>query len=132
MGVDYKEIENGELRLPVNRTLYLNQLLEGIKGTEIFKNAEYRKIVDDLNKEHLEEEIEIPSSLNNILRYYQKTGYRWLKVLDQYHFGGILADDMGLRKNSTNVICNSRLCKKRRKKNKFSSITKFTNIKLAK
>ena len=34
------------------------------------------------------------------------------EILDKYHFGGILADDMGLRKNNTNVICNSRLFKK--------------------
>ena len=32
------------------------------------------------------------------LRYYQKTGYKWLKTLDNYKFGGILADDMGLGK----------------------------------
>ena len=44
MGVDYKGIENGELRLPVNRTLYLNQLLKGLKGTEILKNSEYKKM----------------------------------------------------------------------------------------
>ena len=110
MGVNYKEIENGELRLPVNRTLYLNQLLKALKGTEIIKNQEYRKIVNGLNKEQLEEEIKVPENLNNILRYYQKTGYRWLKTLDKYKFGGILADDMGLRKNNTNVISNSRLC----------------------
>ena len=98
MGVDYKELEDGELRLPVNRTLYLNQLLKGLKGTEILKNTEYKKIVNGLNKEQIEENIEIPSNLNSVLRYYQKTGYRWLKTLDKYHFGGILADDMGLGK----------------------------------
>ena len=98
MGVDYKEIEDGELRLPVNRTLYLNQLLKRIKGTEIIKNQEYKKIVNGLDKEQLEEEIKVPENLNNVLRYYQKTGYRWLKTLDKYHFGGILADDMGLGK----------------------------------
>ena len=112
MGIDYKQIEDGQLRLPANRTLYLNQLLKGIKGTEIIKNQEYKKIVNGLDKEQLEEEIEVPKNLNNVLRYYQKTGYRWLKILDKYHFGGILADDMGLRKNNTNVICNSRLFKK--------------------
>ena len=114
MDIEYKEIENGELKLPVNRTLYLDQLLKEIKGTEILKNSEYKKIVNGLNKEQLEEEIEIPPNLNEILRYYQKTGYRWLKTLDKYRFGGILADDMGLRKNNTNVISDSRLYKKRR------------------
>ena len=42
--------------------------------------------------------IKIPESLEKILRYYQKTGYKWLKTLDNYRFGGILADDMGLGK----------------------------------
>ena len=132
MGIDYKQIEDGQLRLPANRTLYLNQLLKGLKGTEIIKNQEYKKIVNGLDKEQLEEEIEVPENLNNVLRYYQKTGYRWLKILDKYHFGGILADDMGLRKNNTNVISNSRLFKKWKEKSKFSSITKFSNTKLAK
>jgi SNF2 family DNA or RNA helicase len=43
-------------------------------------------------------DFEIPVSLGHILRGYQKTGYRWLRTLDHYGFGGILADDMGLGK----------------------------------
>jgi SNF2 family DNA or RNA helicase len=106
MNLSYTDLENGEVKLPIYRSLYLNQLLKGIKGTEIKKNSEYKTIVNQLNKEQLEEDIVVPEQLNSILRYYQKTGFKWLKVLDQYHFGGILADDMGLRKNNTNVICN--------------------------
>lgn len=114
--IDYKELEEGEIRLPVNRSLYLNQLLKGIKGTEIIKNAEYREIVNELNKEQLEEDIKVPENLESILRYYQKTGFKWLKILDSYRFGGILADDMGLRKNHTNVIYCCRLCSKYRRR----------------
>ena len=113
MDISYKEIENGEINLPVYRSLYLNQLLKGIKGTEIVKNSEYKKIVNGLNKEQLEESMEVPEQLNEILRYYQKTGYKWLKTLDNYRFGGILADDMGLRKDNSNFICYSRLCTKK-------------------
>lgn len=113
MDIQYKDLENGEVKLPVYRSLYLNQLLKGIKGTEIEKNAEYKTIVNQLDKEQLEEDIKVPEHLNAILRYYQKTGFKWLKILDQYHFGGILADDMGLRKNHTNVICYCGLCTKR-------------------
>lgn len=98
MDIDYKEIENGEVRMPVQRSLYLDQLLKGIKGTEIQKNAEYKDIVNNFNKDKLEEDIIVPENLNSILRYYQKTGFKWLKVLDNYKFGGILADDMGLGK----------------------------------
>ena len=65
---------------------------------------EFKKIV---TPEQLEEEIKVPENLNSVLRYYQKTGFKWLKILDRYHFGGILADDMGLRKNYSNVIGNS-------------------------
>lgn len=32
------------------------------------------------------------------MRNYQKEGYRWLRVLEENCFGGILADDMGLGK----------------------------------
>ena len=111
MDIDYKELENGEIHLPVNRTLYLEQLLKGIKGTEITKNLEYKKIVNALNKDQLEE-IRVPQNLESVLRYYQKTGFKWLKVIDDYRFGGILADDMGLRKDYTDVICSCRLCPK--------------------
>lgn len=116
MDIDYKDLEEGEIKLPVNRSLYLNQLLKGIKGTEIIKNTEYREIVNELNKEQLEEDIKVPENLEPILRYYQKTGFKWLKILDRYRFGGILADDMGLRKNHTDVICYCRLCPKHRRR----------------
>lgn len=98
MGIDYEELSEGEMKLPVNRALYLNQLLTGLKGTEIIKNSEYKSIINELNKDQLEENMEIPKNLSGTLRYYQKTGYKWLKTLDRYHFGGILADDMGLGK----------------------------------
>lgn len=98
MGIEYKELEEGEVRLPVYRTLYLDKLLKGIKGSQITKNDEYKKIVNNLDKDNLEENIKVPKELNETLRYYQKTGFKWLKTLDIYKFGGILADDMGLGK----------------------------------
>lgn len=112
MDIDYQELETGEIRLPVHRSLYLEQLLKGIKGTEIIKNTKYREIVNGLDKEQLETEIQVPKNLAPVLRYYQKTGFQWLKVLDSYQFGGILADDMGLRKDGSNVICYCRLYSK--------------------
>lgn len=98
MDISYKDLEKGNVRLPVNRSLYLNQLLKTVSNTQINKNAEYKKIVNGLDKENGEDDITVPASLENTLRYYQKTGYKWLKVLDNYKFGGILADDMGLGK----------------------------------
>lgn len=97
MNIDYKELEKGKIKLPLNRSLYLDKLLEG-NNLNIEKNSEYKKIVKDLSKELDDTEVKIPESLKNTLRYYQKTGYCWLKNIDMYRMGGILADDMGLGK----------------------------------
>ena len=94
----YKELESGSVKLPVNRTLYLNQLLKEIKGTQITKNTEYKNIINSLDIDLLDEDENIPKEFENILRPYQILGYKWLKTLDKYKFGGILADDMGLGK----------------------------------
>jgi SNF2 family DNA or RNA helicase len=73
-------------------------LLKGIKGTEIKKDVQYKELVNNLDKEKIEEDVKVPKQFSNILRVYQKTGFKWLKILDEYRFGGILADDMGLGK----------------------------------
>lgn len=98
MGVSYKDIKQGQVKLPTNRSLYLNQLLKSLKGTEIVKNQEYKEIINNFNQELLLEEFDLPQNLKAQLRYYQKIGFNWLKILDNYQFGGILADDMGLGK----------------------------------
>ncbi|MBS4014343.1 MAG: DEAD/DEAH box helicase [Bacteroidetes bacterium] len=42
--------------------------------------------------------IEVPASINAVLRNYQVEGYRWMYFLYKNGFGGVLADDMGLGK----------------------------------
>lgn len=96
--ISYDELKSGSISLPVNRALYLEQLLKELKGTEIIRNKEFINIVDELGKEKLEYYYKIPKELENVLRSYQKIGFNWLKTLDRYKFGGILADDMGLGK----------------------------------
>ena len=98
MDLEYKDLEKETIKLPVSRSLYLNELLKKEQITNTTKNAEFKKIINDLEQDNINEEIKIPDSMENILRDYQKIGFKWLKVLDSYHFGGILADDMGLGK----------------------------------
>lgn len=43
-------------------------------------------------------DFEEPASLSKMMRKYQKDGYKWLRTLEAWKFGGILADDMGLGK----------------------------------
>ena len=133
MDISYKELEKGQIHLPVYRSLYLDRLLENMKGTNIAKNEEYQDLVNKVEQKNLIQNLELPKNLNASLRNYQKTGYEWLKVLDSYKFGGILADDMGLRKNNSITCYIARLCAKCYKpKAKYSSVPKFTYTKLAK
>ncbi|QNE41364.1 ATP-dependent helicase [Hymenobacter sp. NBH84] len=41
----------------------------------------------------------MPEGFRGTLRPYQKAGYNWLHFVQDYHFGGCLADDMGLGKS---------------------------------
>lgn len=44
-------------------------------------------------------EVPVPEELNATLRPYQRQGLNWLNFLDDFNFGGCLADDMGLGKS---------------------------------
>ncbi|MBM7571718.1 DEAD/DEAH box helicase [Aquibacillus albus] len=48
-------------------------------------------------------EFDIPKPLKDMLHPYQVDGYKWLKFLASYGFGGILADDMGLGKTIQSI-----------------------------
>lgn len=98
MDINYEDIEKNTIKLPVSRSLYLNEMLKKFKNTKTVKNGEYKQIISDFKKDELEEENKMPSGLNADLRDYQKIGFKWLKTIDNYKFGGILADDMGLGK----------------------------------
>ena len=98
LDIDYKELEKGNLKLPVYRSLYLDKLLDNLKNVNVNKDEEYKRIIKDIDIDELNDDIEIPKTLNANLRLYQKIGFKWLKSLDEYGLGGILADDMGLGK----------------------------------
>ena len=135
MDISYKEIEKGQIRLPIYRSLYLNRLLDTIKLTNVRKNEEYDELIEKIENKNFKQNIELPKNLNAELRNYQNIGFEWLKALDSYGFGGILADDMGLRKNFATSCSYSRLCskyKKERVKTKYCSMPKLAYSKLAK
>ena len=98
MDIDYDDLEKDSIKLPVSRSLYLNEILKREQNINASKSGEFQKIANDLEKDNINDEIVLPIEMENVLRDYQKTGFKWLKVLDSYNFGGILADDMGLGK----------------------------------
>ena len=63
----------------------------------ITRDVGYKQLLEDL-KNPDKTNWELPNGMEDILRPYQITGYRWLCSLAHYGMGGILADDMGLGK----------------------------------
>lgn len=93
-----KELMKKKLKIPAYRMLYLDSLQKHgdirMSYNEEFKKSvsEYRKSIEN------PESLSVPKELDNIMRDYQKYGFRWMKTIAAYKFGGILADDMGLGK----------------------------------
>ena len=94
--LQYNQLVNGEFELPVYRTLYLDRILKST-DIKVRKNKEYKDFIDDI-KNNEDDVIDVPVNLNAQMRRYQEVGFKWLKTLDNYGLGGILADDMGLGK----------------------------------
>ena len=78
MDLDYKDIEEGEIDLPINRSLYLNQLLKGIKGTEIVKTKN-TKNSKQTKPRTIRRRIWATKNIKRKTKILPKTGYTWLK-----------------------------------------------------
>ena len=97
MNLKDKELLKGKMKLPMYRTLYMDKLLEEHDGVYSSRDSRFREIVKGF-KTVKDADFEEPSSLSRQMRKYQKDGYKWLRTLEAWQFGGILADDMGLGK----------------------------------
>ena len=97
MQVSPSDFVKGRMQLPVYRALYLDKMLE--KNTALYtrRDKHFKSLVRDF-KTVGDSDYEVPESLQDIMRNYQKFGYRWLRTVEACGFGGILADDMGLGK----------------------------------
>ena len=89
-----------EIRIPLVHGLHLVASLD--EGQLLDPGASFAHLLQNLNRPE-ELDSAIPESLNGVLRDYQEAGFRWLKLLAKYKFGGILADDMGLGKTLQSI-----------------------------
>ena len=92
-----KDFVKGKMHLPMYRTLYLDKMLEENEGVYSSRDSHFKEVVKGF-KTVRDADFEEPKSLSKIMRKYQKNGYKWLRTLETWQFGGILADDMGLGK----------------------------------
>ncbi len=91
------ELARGSVNLPVYRALYLDQMSENCGALRISRDSYFKKIIKEF-KTVSESDFEVPAHLLSVMRNYQIHGHRWLRTLEKYGFGGVLADDMGLGK----------------------------------
>ncbi len=84
-------------QLPLYRAPSLDWALSGQNGIRFNRDDAFRQISRSFHAVK-DSEYTPPASLQKVLRKYQRDGYRWLRTLDGYGMGGILADDMGLGK----------------------------------
>lgn len=98
MNISNKELIKSKLQIPAYRMLYLDSL-QNKKSLHTDYSEEFKKTVGSYRTAIGNiDDINVPSTLADIMRDYQKYGFRWLKTICTYKFGGILADDMGLGK----------------------------------
>lgn len=95
--VDSGMLGNEFIEIPKFRAAYLDQSLRELCIHNIERNTAFKEFVQNI-REPEDMDFPIPTELKGSLRDYQKFGYKWLKTLDYYKLGGILADDMGLGK----------------------------------
>ena len=92
-----RELARGKAMLPAYRGLYLDELLSGSDGIQVSRDSQLRSMIRNF-KTLSESDYALPPGLNAQLRSYQQTGYQWLKTLESYGFGGILADEWALER----------------------------------
>ena len=91
------KLKSGHAELPLYRAPTLDWALSGQNGLRFDRDDAFRRISRSFHAVR-DSEYTPPESLQKTLRKYQRDGYRWLRTLDGYGMGGILADDMGLGK----------------------------------
>lgn len=138
--IEDENVEENSIKLPIYRALYLEKLFKNMPNTNIQKNEYYKNMISQIEDRQIDLSTKIPPKLNAELRTYQKIGYKWLRTLEQYKMGGILADDMGLgktiqllavilsyvQKNKGNVKPSIIICPSSLALNWYNEIQKFT------
>lgn len=95
--VNPKKIKDDTVELPLAKALYVDALGRGENALKLERDKRFKAITKAVAHPEMSD-VDIPVSLQDILREYQVTGVNWLNSLAKFNLGGILADDMGLGK----------------------------------
>ncbi len=92
-----KELKREVITTPKYRALYLDIELKEKQNLLAVRNRTFKELIRNMRTIE-DNDFEVPASLEEILRKYQRDGFVWLKTICHNGFAGILADDMGLGK----------------------------------
>lgn len=96
LNIDENKIEDGKIVVDKYHSLYIDQFASQ-SHIQFTRDEQFSHLIDHIKKPNTTS-FTVPKAYQPILRDYQVTGFKWLKTMSEYGFGGILADDMGLGK----------------------------------
>ena len=97
LNIKPSELEKDKVILQRYNAIYIDSSIKEKNIKSIEENKGFRQLVNSI-KDIGEMDYTIPENLKDIMRPYQKFGFKWFKTLARCGFGGILADEMGLGK----------------------------------
>ncbi len=90
-------LKKGIIEVPRYKAAYLDRNIRDLGLQSIERDSAFKEFVQNIT-EPQDMTFPIPKTMKGLLRDYQRFGFKWLKTMDYYKLGGILADDMGLGK----------------------------------
>ena len=97
-----QDIVNGTVEIPAYRLFELDSMMNTDSHIAYSRGQEFTQWLDDI--ETSAQNYVVPPRYKKVLREYQVEGYQWLRLMEHYGFGGILADDMGLGKTLQMIV----------------------------
>ena len=95
--VDLNDVDDGHVDVNLYRSFDLYNRSSSDTNLTYIEDSSFKDLIKNFQQQKLTQ-YSINSNYENILRSYQKFGVKWLHMLKDYGFNGILADDMGLGK----------------------------------
>ncbi|MEG0283252.1 MAG: SNF2-related protein [Erysipelotrichales bacterium] len=89
--------DNGSFSIPLYDAFKTNKIFSSFKEIQYEKENSFNKFIERFESIKIDD-VKIKTKYDSILKGYQKYGVKWLLLLKEYNFSGILADDMGLGK----------------------------------
>lgn len=97
LNLNNNNFKNNSIILDKSKALFINQLSLDKDAIHFNRSQQFQELIDNFTCCN-NNSYPIPQPYQSILREYQCEGYKWIKTMSDYGFGGILADDMGLGK----------------------------------